>query len=305
MNKVEEFVKYVVDKKLASITENVSMTKHTTYKTGGTYSVFVEPSSIMKLQQIINYLVDNDVPYFVIGNGSNIIMPDGNVERVIIKLTHLCDYYVTDKYVYAEAGILIPRLALELAYQGISLFEFASGIPGTLGGCIYMNAGAYGKEMSNYIISAVVYDSDSKQLYEVTKDEMELSYRHSVFHEKNWTVVAAKFEYEYNDTEAIIKLINDRRRRRVETQPIGEASAGSVFRNFEDVSVWKLVDECGLRGACVGDACISDKHTNTIVNKGNASSQDIIDLIELVKTTVYEKTGRVLQVEQRIIEWDD
>lgn len=305
MSKIEAFVTYVNDKKLASIKENVDISKHTTYKTGGTYSVFVEPGSIMKFQQIVNYLVDNDISYFVIGNGSNIIMPDGVNEQVIVKLTHLCNYYVTDKYLYAEAGILVPKLALELAYQGVSLFEFASGIPGTLGGCIYMNAGAYGKEMSDYIIDAIVYDCDKKMLHEVKREEMDLGYRHSIFHNKNWIVVAARFSYESENKDEIIKLINERRRRRVETQPIGEASAGSVFRNFDDMPVWKLVDECGLRGECVGDACISDKHSNMIINRGNATSKDILDLIELIKTRVKEQTGRDLIVEQKIIEWID
>lgn len=305
MNKVEDFVKYVNDKKLASVRESVDISKHTTYKTGGTYSVFVEPGSIMKFQQIINYLEDNQIKYFVIGNGSNIIMPDGDNEQVIVKLTHLCNYYVTDKYLYAEAGVLVPKLALELAYQGISLFEFASGIPGTLGGCIFMNAGAYGKEMSDYIIDAIVYDCDKKVLHEVSCEDMQLSYRHSIFHNKNWIVVAARFSYEQQDKDTIIRLINKRRNRRVETQPIGEASAGSVFRNFEDMPVWQLIDECGLRGACVGDACVSEKHSNMIVNRGSASSNDVLELIELIKNSVKEKTGRDLIVEQRIIKWDE
>lgn len=168
-----------------------------------------------------------------------------------------------------------------------------------------MNAGAYGKEMSSYIISAIVYDCDKKILREINKDEMELSYRHSIFHEKNWIVVAAKFEYENNDKDEIIKLINDRRQRRVETQPIGEPSAGSVFRNLDDAPVWKLIDDCGLRGACVGDACISEKHSNMIVNTGNATSQDILDLIQLIRDEVLKQTGRELVIEQRIIEWND
>lgn len=168
-----------------------------------------------------------------------------------------------------------------------------------------MNAGAYGKEISDYIISALVYDFDNSILREVKREELNLCYRHSIFHEKNWIVVAAKFTYEVQDRDEIIKLINNRRKRRVDTQPIGEPSAGSVFRNFEDIPVWKLVDESGLRGKCIGGACVSEKHSNMIVNKGNATSQDILDLINLIKETVREKTGRNLVVEQKVIEWDD
>ncbi len=305
MDAISTFIKYINDKKLASIIENVDMSKHTTYKTGGNCAVLVEPSSILKFQEIVNYLEDSSIKYFVIGNGSNIILPDGNHDLVIIKLTHLCNYYVTDEYVYAEAGILIPKLTLELAYRGVSVFEFASGIPGTLGGCIFMNAGAYGKEISDYIISAIVYDCDSKILREIKCEEMDLQYRHSIFHEKNWVIVAAKFEYENQEKDEIIKLINNRRQRRVETQPIGEASAGSVFRNLEDTPVWKLIDECNLRGKCIGDACVSEKHSNMIVNKGNASSKDILSLIDLIKNEVYKKFGKDLVIEQRIIEWND
>lgn len=305
MEAINTFIKYINDKKLASIIEDVDMSKHTTYKTGGKCAVLVEPGTILKFQEIINYLEENNIKYFVIGNGSNIILPDGSHDRVIIKLTHLCNYYVTDQYVYAEAGILIPKLTLELAYRGVSVFEFASGIPGTLGGCIFMNAGAYGKEISDYIISAIVYDCEKKILREIKREEMNLSYRHSIFHDKNWVIVAAKFEYERQEKDEIISLINNRRQRRVETQPIGEPSAGSVFRNLDDAPVWKLIDDCGLRGKCIGDACVSEKHSNMIVNTGNASSEDILSLIALVKEEVYKKFGRELVIEQRIIEWND
>ncbi len=305
MSDINSFIKYVNDKKLASVIENVELSKHTTYKSGGVCAALVEPVSILKFEEIIAYLKANDIKYFIIGNGSNIILPEGFHNRVIIKLTHLCNYYVTDKYIYAEAGILVPKLSLELAYKGISGFEFASGIPGTLGGCVFMNAGAYGKEVSDCIISAIIYDCDTCELREISNEEMNLSYRHSVFHDKNWIVLATKLEYERADKNEIIKLINNRRQRRVETQPIGEASAGSVFRNFDDVPVWKVIDECGLRGVCVGDACVSTKHSNMIVNTGNATSDDILELVNKIKHEVYSATGRKLIIEQRVIEWND
>ncbi|MFV0498712.1 MAG: UDP-N-acetylmuramate dehydrogenase [Bacilli bacterium] len=305
MNKIEKILQYISKNNLADVTKNVNMSKHTTYKTGGHCAALVEPFSILTFQIVMDILKEDCIKFFMIGNGSNVILPDDDSEVIIIKLTKLCNYYVTDEYVYSEAGILIPKLSLELAYRGISVFEFASGIPGTLGGCIYMNAGAYGKEISDYVISALVYDCNESILKEITTTEMMFSYRSSIFHHENMIVIAAKFKYERKEKDDIITLINNRRKRRVETQPIGKPSAGSVFRNFDDISVWKLVDECGLRGKCIGDACVSEMHSNTIINIGNAKSKDILQLIESVKTQVLKKTNRVLIIEQKIIEWDD
>ncbi len=303
--KVNKFLEYIVNNELATYVEDVEISKHTTYKTGGVFKYFVEPYTVECLQKVVSYLKNNGIKYFVIGNGSNIIMPEGYNEVVVIKLTHLSNYTICDDYIEVDAGILMPKIALELAYLDISCFEFASGIPGTIGGCIYMNAGAYGSEIKDCIISALVYDASTNEIFEVDVADMNLTYRHSIFMSKPWIVLCAKFKYQVGNRDEIVTLINDRRRRRVNTQPVGLACAGSVFRNFDDLPVWKAIDECGLRGYSIGGASISDKHCNMIINNGDATSDDIIKLIEEMKRKVYEKFGRELVLEQKIIKWDD
>ncbi len=298
-------IRFLKESGNCTVSLDVDLAKHTTYKTGGVCSVFVEPNDLDSLVNIVQYLQVNQIKYFVLGNGSNVILPDGYNDIVIIKLTKFCGYQVHDSYVEAQAGILVPKLALELAYKGISGFEFISGVPGTLGGCVFMNAGAYGTEIKDVLLSAVVYDPDSNEVLELTNQELDFSYRHSILHSNSWIVVSAKFQYEKKPSEEIVRLINDRRHRRVESQPIGQASAGSVFRNFEDKSTWQVIDECGLRGCRIGDAMVSDIHCNTIINVGNATSTEVISLIEKIKEVVYEKTERELVVEQRIVKWDD
>ncbi len=302
---MSNIIQFLEENGNCSYSVDVELAKHTTYKTGGICSVFVEPNDLESLVSIVHYLKQNNIKYFVLGNGSNVILPDGYNNIVIIKLTKFCQYSIYDDYIDVQAGILVPKLALELAYKGISGFEFISGVPGTLGGCIFMNAGAYGQEIKDVLKSAVVYDPITNQVKELTNEELKFSYRHSVLHDNSWIVVSAKLVYDKKNSEEIVKLINDRRHRRVKSQPIGQASAGSVFRNFDDIPTWKVIDDCGLRGYRIGDAMVSDIHCNTIVNVGNATSNEVISLIKKVKNTVYEMTGRELIVEQRIVKWDD
>lgn len=301
---MNDTIKFIEQSEYGTVIENIDVSKHTTYKTGGIFSLLVEPFDVNGLTAIIKYLKDKSIKYFIIGNGSNVIMPDNYNDVVIIKLTNLCNYIVDKEYIEIEAGTLMPKVALELAYKGISGFEFCSGIPGTIGGGVYMNAGAYGKEIKDSIISACVYDIDLGEVKNLLVNEMDFSYRHSIFMNDNFIILSAKFKYDVGDKEEIVRLINDRRRRRVETQPVGEASAGSVFRNPDDIPVWKLIEDCGLRGHRIGDAVISDKHCNMIINDGNATSNDIIQLISKMKSKVLAETGRELILEQRIIKWD-
>ncbi len=302
---MNDFIQFLKNSGNCSYSLDVDLSKHTTYKTGGVCSVFVEPNSLESLINIVEYLTKSNLKYYVLGNGSNVILPDGYNNIVIIKLTKFCDYTVTEKYIEAQAGILVPKLALELAYKGVSSLEFISGVPGTLGGCVFMNAGAYGMEVKDILISAIVYDPKNNCVMELSNNELQFSYRHSILHTNNWIVVSAKLQYEKKPADQIVRLINDRRNRRVESQPIGQASAGSVFRNFEDVSTWKVIEDCGLRGFRIGDAMVSEVHCNMIINIGNATSHEVVSLIEKIKNVVFEKTSRELVVEQRIVKWDD
>ncbi len=202
MNSVIEYIK---ENSLGSYSVDVDMSRHTTYKIGGTCGLFVEPNSIESVSLLIQFLSKKQVKYFIIGNGSNIILPDGYYNIVVIKLTKICNYKVEDSYVYVEAGILAPKLALELAYKGISGFEFISGVPGTIGGCVYMNAGAYGKETKDVLISVIAYDCNSNKLVELDNAELEFRYRHSIFQKGNFIILAAKFKYELQNSEEIVK----------------------------------------------------------------------------------------------------
>ena len=288
---IEEFLKqhgeYSSDKYLKDLT---------TVKMGGHVKHFVMPNSVDDLKQIVEYLKNNKIAFKLIGNGSNLICGESEFDGVIISLKRLNSYEISNDEVYAEAGIMAPALANILAKQGLSCLEFASGIPGTVGGLIYMNAGAYKSDMSN-VVNEVLVLKDNELVW-MNNEECKFSYRHSIFHDHpHWVVIAAKLKLDKKSVELIEDLMQDRLQRRKQTQPLDLPSAGSCFRNPEDGFAWKLIDGINYRGVCKNGVCVSQKHSNFIVNNGNGTAEDYLNIAYEIQDKVKNKYGIKLVME--------
>ncbi len=277
--------------------ENASLLNYNTYRLDTKCKLLVFPRDIFEFQEIMYIL--NGSKHFILGNGSNIILPD-YYDGVVIKLKYFNNYNIFDEYIEVDSGVMINKLSMELSKLGYKGFEWASGIPGTIGGCIYNNAGCYGSEISDNLIDVTVF-CDNK-IYCLRKDELSFSYRNSTFKMNNkFVILKAKFKFEKGDPEELLDLIKVRTNKRIESQPLEYPSCGSVFRNPEGLVAGKLIDEANLKGKCVGGAMVSNKHANFIINNGNATPEDIIKLINEIKNTIKKNYNIDLVLEQEII----
>lgn len=280
---IEEFLKqhgeYSQDKYFKDLT---------TLKMGGHIKHFVMPNSIDDLKEIINYLKTNKIMFKVVGNGSNLICGESEYDGVVVCLKKINSYEISNDEIYVEAGVIAPALANALAKQGYSCLEFAAGIPGTIGGLVYMNAGAYKGEMADVIKQVLVLKDN--ELVWMQNDECNFSYRRSIFQDHpHWLVVAAKLKLVKKDPEAIMELMQDRLARRRQTQPLEMPSAGSCFRNPEGKFAWELIDSLGYRGICKNGICVSGKHSNFIVNNGGGTADDYLAIALEIQDKVKEK----------------
>lgn len=276
----------------ADVLENEPMSKHTTYRIGGNVRYYIYPKNLLSLMRIIRILKDNKIRYEVMGRGSNVLWGDNYFDGAVINLDrYLNDSYVeSDGTIVAQAGCSTINLAVEAGKNGLTGLEFATGIPGSIGGGVYMNAGAYKSDFSNILESVLVFMDD--QIIWMQKDELMFGYRKSSFQSHpEWIILAAKFKCKPGNKEEILSLMDSRRERRLASQPLDKPCAGSVFRNPESIPAWKLVDDLGLRGHQIGGAQVSEKHSNFIVNAGNAKAQDVRDLIALIQKAAKESYG--------------
>ena len=268
----------------------------TTIKMGGKIAHYVEPYNIEDLQQIIAYLKTNHLDYKILGNGSNLIVGSSEYEGVVISLKHFDNFQINDDNVYVEAGVLAPYLANKLASKGYSGFEFASGIPGSIGGLLYMNAGAYKSDMSSIVQEVLVYKN--QELVWMKKDELKFSYRYSIFQEHpHWVAVACKLSLTKTNSQEIFALMSERLERRKNTQPLDKSSAGSVFRNPENAAAWKFIDELGYRGYELNGVQVSNKHSNFIVNNGGGKAEDFLKIAYKIQEETLAKYGVKLIME--------
>lgn len=285
-----------------SIRYNEPMKNHTTMQVGGPCDCLVEPSSIEEIQSILKYAKDNAIKYYVIGNGSNLLVKDKGIDALIIKITNkFSNIEVNGEYIKVESGCQVPKLAQTAKVNSLSGLEFACGIPGSVGGAVRMNAGAYGSEMVN-VVDRVGYLDDNGNLVEISGLESKFTYRHSMFVDNpNFIVVYAIYKLAKGNIEEISKKMKEYMDSRKAKQPLEYPNFGSVFKRPEGYFVGKLVDDSGLRGYCIGGAQVSTKHSGFMVNTGNATCKDVTDLIEYVKRTVYEKFNVMLQEEVVIL----
>lgn len=281
---------------------NEPMSKHTTMRVGGPVDIMVLPNTVEEIVAVIKYAKENNIPVKVLGNGSNVIVSDLGIEGIVIKLTsNLANITLDGEYITVGAGVTMPKMAGVLKNNSLAGFEFASGIPGTLGGGVKMNAGAYGGQMEDVFVSCKYLDNELN-VKEIEKKDMNYSYRHSIFIENpSYVILEAKFKLNKGNIEEIESKMKENNLARKTKQPLEYPSAGSVFRRPVGYFVGKLVQDSDLRGFSIGGAQVSEKHTGFVINKGNATCEDIQNLIKHIQKTVYEKFGVELKTEVEFI----
>lgn len=273
---------------------------HTTFRIGGPADIYVEPD-FPSIIPLIQYLKEQDVPFTMIGNGSNLLVSDKGIEGVVISLgKKSADITIDGDKMIVQAGAMLSTVANTAADNGLTGLEFASGIPGTIGGAVYMNAGAYGGEMKDVLESVLVLTEDFKQKM-MTPEELELSYRHSSLMENGGYVLSAVIKLQPGNKSEIKAKIDDIRAQRTAKQPLNYPSAGSTFKRPEGYFAGKLIDDAGLRGYSVGGAQVSEKHCGFVINKDKATAADVLKLMNDVDDIVYEMFGVHLTPEVRII----
>lgn len=309
----------MVDKKLTAALEEIvgkenvrtdePMKIHTTFKIGGNADYFVTPDTTEKIRQLVGLLHSRNIPFYVIGNGSNLLVSDSGYRGVVVQLGewfgkitlwHNACACAADKpnkvYMRAQAGALLSRIGNEAAANSLTGFEFAAGIPGSLGGAVMMNAGAYGGEMKDVLREAVVLEHDGS-IRTLTLNELELGYRTSIIAKNNWIVLEAVIGLQAGNTQEIKARMKELACRRREKQPLSYPSAGSTFKRPYGYFAGKLIADAGLKGFSVGGAQVSEKHAGFVINAGNATAADVIALTDVVSAQVMERFGVKLELE--------
>ena len=289
-----------------NVLKNEPMSKHTSLKIGGIADYFIKIKSIEELKNVLEFTNKNKIKTTIVGNGTNLLVKDGGIRGVVIKL-ELIDFKIkkmaNEVQITVGSGMTLAALAAVALKEEIAGLEFLSGIPGTIGGAIRMNAGAYGSEMKDIVVKTryMTYDGKIKTL---DLDEHAFVYRNSIFSRLDVIIIDTTISVKKGNKEEIENKMNEYSVSRKNSQPLEYPNAGSTFKRKEGVITAKIIDECGLKGFNVGDAEVSTKHANFIINSDNASGKDIHDLILYVHDTVLEKTGVDLLIEQEFVDWE-
>jgi UDP-N-acetylmuramate dehydrogenase len=300
INQIYDELSLRIDKNKLII--NAPMKEYTSFKAGGNAELLVQPGNSGELSYALKILEDSKIRHMTIGNGSNVLVKDSGYPGVILRIGGAFqEIEVTGNRIEAGAGVLLSAAARQAAEASLAGFEFASGIPGTIGGAVYMNAGAYDGEISQIIESAEILSKDGSRILSMKKEELQLSYRHSILQKTGDILLKATFLLEKGDREGIEARIRELTARRTEKQPLSYPSAGSFFKRPHNHFAGKLIQDAGLQGLSVGGAQVSPLHAGFIVNTGGATAKDIIDLMEIVRGAVFEEFGIMLEPEVRII----
>ena len=279
---------------------NEPMNKHTTFRIGGSADVLVTPG-VSETAEVLRLCKNHDIPVTIIGNGSNLLVGDQGIRGVVIEFGRPAEEIVIQgEQMHVTAGTMLSKAANEAAANGLSGLEFAAGIPGTVGGAVVMNAGAYGGEMKDVIRTVTVLTKEGEK-QTLTLEELDLGYRHSCIPENNYIVLSAELRLQKADTEQIRTVMADLRERRVTKQPLEYPSAGSTFKRPEGYFAGKLIQDAGLRGYHVGGAQVSEKHCGFVINKGDATARDVRQLITDVQKKVYEEFHVQIEPEVKMI----
>lgn len=286
----------------ATVIKDAPMKKYTSFRCGGNASVLVIPNSVDCLKRIIDFCNSKNVKPLVIGNGSNLLFADNGINGVVIKIgSDISKIELLDETtIRCEAGASLKSLCMFALENSLSGLEFAYGIPGTLGGAVYMNAGAYGGEMKDVLVSTTHIDSNG-EFGELTQENLKLIYRGSAYTDNDYTIVSAVLKLKKADKKDIKEAMDDKLKKRKDKQPLEYGSAGSTFKRPTGYFAGVLIEQSGLKGYTVGGAQVSEKHAGFVINKNNATATDVINLIRDVQKIVFEKHGVMLETEVKII----
>lgn len=301
---MKEIITFIKKHNIGSIKEDVKLSNFTTYKVGGIAKVIVYPKNTDKLILLLEKLNKDNINYKILGCGSNLIFSDKTYDGVIIKLDNFDEIKINDTIVTAGAGVNLVKLSYKVQKEGLTGLEFASGIPGSIGGAIFMNAGAYKSDMG-YIVSEIKVLTPELKVKTLYNKDLNYKYRSSFLqHNPNYICLEATLVLRHGDKALIKELMETRRQKRLITQPLEFPSAGSVFRNPEGDFAGRLIEECNLKGYSIGGAKVSEKHANFIVNAGGATASDVKNLITYVHDKVKSETGVDLKIEQEFVNWE-
>jgi UDP-N-acetylmuramate dehydrogenase len=301
VNKCDIIEKFIAVVGKDNIKINEPMKNHTSFKVGGPADIFITPNDEIQIRDILRLCRENECPIFVMGNGTNLVVKDGGIRGVVLKIfDDFSKIYTEGSMITAEAGALLSVVSKEALRASLKGMEFASGIPGTVGGAIAMNAGAYNSEINDVIYSADVIDDDLN-IRTLSKEELQMGYRTSIVSAKGYIAVRAKFALKIGEYDEIKARMDTLRERRKAKQPLNMPSAGSTFKRPKESFAPKLIEEAGLKGRSVGGAMVSTMHSGFIVNVGNATADDILKLIDIVEETVYKKFKISLEPEVKVI----
>ena len=287
------------------VLEKEPMKNHTTFKIGGKADVFIEPGSIKEAEDLLRLLCMENEKFIIIGNGSNVLISDEGIKETVICFSKgTDDITVCEDTITAGAGAMLSRVAKAALDNSLTGLEFASGIPGSLGGAVYMNAGAYGGEMKDVIVEVTLFDVENQKLLIFQKEDMDFGYRHSIAKEKPYVVLSVRMKLDKGDDKSIRHTMDELNGKRREKQPLEYPSAGSTFKRPEGYFAGKLIEDAGLRGYTVGGAQVSEKHCGFVINKGNATGSDVKKLMDDVTCRVYESFGVKLEPEVVMLGFD-
>ncbi len=276
------------------------LSEYVNFKVGGPADILLIPNSKEQVIKSIKICKENNIPFYLIGNGSNILVRDGGFRGVVLSLKNVKNIYVDGEKIEAECGIMLKEVSDKAIENSLTGFEFACGIPGTIGGAVFMNAGAYDGEISKVIESAEVIDENCN-IIRLSREELDFGYRSSLVMKKGYTVLSAVFKLEKGQVKTIKELIEDLTNKRESKQPLEYPSAGSTFKRPTGYFAGKLIQDAGLKGYSIGGAAVSEKHSGFVINKGNATAKDITDLIKHIQDEVKKQFGVDLHPEVRII----
>ena len=285
---------------------NESLKNYTSFKIGGSANLVVFPENRETLTDLFKIIKEHDLKYILLGNGSNVLICENNFAGVVIITSRMNNIKVDaeNASIYADCGIALNKIATAAKENSLSGLEFAYGIPGTLGGAVYMNAGAYGGQMSDIVYSSEYVDAEIFEIKTVGAEQHEFAYRESIFSQnKDYIIVSSVLKLKHGDIFEIDAAMNKNMSARREKQPLEYPSAGSVFKRCNNYFTAKLIEDCGLKGYSVGGAQVSEKHAGFIINKGGANFSDVVGLIEHIKSVVFDKTGNKIECEVKIIEF--
>ena len=276
------------------------LSEYVNFKVGGPADILLIPNSKEQVIKSIKICKENNIPFYLIGNGSNILVRDGGFRGVVLSLKNVKNIYVDGEKIEAECGVTLKEVSDKAIENSLTGFEFACGIPGTIGGAVFMNAGAYDGEISKVIESAEVIDENCN-IIRLSREELDFGYRSSLVMKKGYTVLSAVFKLEKGQVKTIKELIEDLTNKRESKQPLEYPSAGSTFKRPTGYFAGKLIQDAGLKGYSIGGAAVSEKHSGFVINKGNATAKDITDLIKHIQDEVKKQFGVDLHPEVRII----